>query len=62
MDDFYPITFFSGQRAGKTMQVTSGKQNRLIEGEAGDVTRDLGAIKITTKSCFSQISLKVFVV
>ena len=57
MDDFYPITFFSGQGAGKTIQVSSGKQNRLILSEAGDVTGALGPIKITTKSCYSQISL-----
>ena len=55
MDDFYPITFFSGQE--KLFQVSSGKQNRLIASEAGDVTGALGPINITTKSCYSQISL-----
>ena len=43
MDDFYPITFFSGQE--KLFQVSSGKQNRLIVSEARerrDVTGDLG--------------------
>ena len=39
MDDFYPITFFLC--AGKTIQVSSGKQNRLIVSEAGAVTRSL---------------------